>query len=69
MIYCIQFFTDIRRYRETMPCELHERTYPTAAQADEVARGEMHRIRESYGPESGFAIFDGEGQLRDVGPG
>ena len=66
----ISFFTDVARYHETMPCERHDRVYPTLEMAEEKARALLPDVRKRHGSTVGYAITDmGTNYTWAIGPG
>ena len=70
MSFWVRFYTDITRYHETSPCELHHKVYPTADLAESAARAELAAVRQRHGATAGYAIFadSTHDQAVNIGP-
>lgn len=67
--FTIRYFSDIVRHHETQPCAHNGRTFPTAEEAERVARAELPAVRSNHGSKVGFAIFEDNGRVAAIGPG
>lgn len=69
MSFDIQFFDDVVRHHELRPCKLWRFVYPTQDEAEQIAKAEMPKVREKYGPASGYIVTDNQNHQLPVAIG
>ena len=57
----LNFYSDIMRYHETLPCCHHPLAYASLVEAELVANAELIGVRRKYGDSTGYVILDQSG--------
>lgn len=57
----LNFYIDILRYHESLPCRQHPFAYSTIVEAERVAKIELIDVQHHYGAAAGYVILDEAG--------
>ena len=57
----LNFYADMSRYHESVPCRHHPISFSTLVDAERIAVAELVEVQQRYGAAAGYVVLDEAG--------